>query len=99
MNIFKKIAIVLLGIVAAGALASHTLPLAFAASTLVTVVNTVTQPVPVSVQHKLQHQGTFFNVGAGGTADLVVPAGVVLTDAHLSFSVPAPIANAASLFI
>jgi hypothetical protein len=71
----------------------------FAASTPVTVVNTAAQPVPVSVQPKLKYQGTFFNVGPGGSADLVVPAGIVLTDAHISFSVPAPIANAASLYI
>lgn len=65
----------------------------------VKVVNTPASPVPVAVQHNLDHDGTFFGVGPGGSQTLVVPPGVVLTDAHVSFSVPEAIPNAASLFI
>jgi hypothetical protein len=65
----------------------------------VNVVNTPANPVPVSAQRNLQQEGTFFNVGPGGSSDLVVPAGVVLTDAHVSFSVSEAIPNAAALFV
>jgi hypothetical protein len=65
----------------------------------VKVVNTPASPVPVAIQHNLDHDGTFFAVGPGGSPTLVVPLGVVLTDAHVSFSVPEAIPNAASLFI
>jgi hypothetical protein len=66
----------------------------------VKVVNTTATPVPVAVQPStLQHDGTFFAVGPGATQTLVVPPGVVLTDAHVTFSVPEAIPNAASLFI
>lgn len=69
------------------------------AQTPVKVVNTTANPVPVSVQHNLQHAGTFFSVGPGASQTLAVPVGVVLTDAQLSFSVPEGVPNAASLFI
>lgn len=66
----------------------------------VKVVNTAASPVPVAVQPNIQqHDGTFFAVGPGATQTLVVPPGVVLTDAHVTFSVPEAIPNAASLFI
>jgi len=48
---------------------------------------------------KLRHQGQFFSVGPGDQVTLTVPAGVVMTDAQVTFSVPGSISNAASLFI
>jgi hypothetical protein len=67
----------------------------------VTVVNTTTNPVPVTVQRTLEHEGMFFSVTMPGGSDptLTVPAGVVLTDAHVTFSVPESIPNAASLIV
>jgi hypothetical protein len=67
----------------------------------------ITDPtVPVAVKKTLDHDGEFFNVtmtggvtGNPATPSLTVPAGVVLTDAHVSFSVPGNNPNAASLFI
>jgi len=67
--------------------------------TNVKVVNTPSSPVPVKVQKNLQHDGTFFTIGAGTDQTLTVPAGVVLTDAYATFSVPEGLSNAASLFI
>jgi len=76
----------------------------------VTVVNTAANPVPVNVtnpslpvtvQRTLEHDGMFFDVTKPADPDpfLIVPAGVVLTDAHVTFSVPESISNAASLLI
>src|SRR3974377_527963 len=48
---------------------------------------------------KLQHQGTFFSVGAGEEVDLTVPAGVVMTDVHVTYSVPGSLANSSALFV
>jgi hypothetical protein len=48
---------------------------------------------------KLRHQGQFFSAGPGDDVTLTVPAGVVMTDALVTFSVPGAYPNAASLFI
>ena len=70
-------------------------------TTNVNVANTSANPVPVAVQRDLAYDGTFFSVTKPGGTDpvLVVPAGVVLTSAHVTFSVPGNIPNAAALYI
>jgi hypothetical protein len=71
-------------------------------STPVVVTNT---PLPirgsVSVQKTLVNDGRFFSVTKPSDPDptLIVPKGVVLTDAHVTFSVGENFANSASLFI
>jgi hypothetical protein len=67
----------------------------------VTVINTSANPVPVTVQQRLVYDGKFFNVTkpAGQDPTLTVPSGVVMTDAHVTFSTPENVANAASLYI
>jgi len=71
-------------------------------STPVVVTNT---PLPirgsVSVQKALVNDGMFFSETkpSGTDPTLTVPNGVVLTDAHVTFSVGENFANSASLFI
>ena len=67
----------------------------------VNVANTSANPVPVTVQRALAYDGTFFNVTkpAGTDPVLVVPAGVVMTSAHVTFSIPGSVPNAAALYI
>ena len=73
-----------------------------ATGTAVVVTNT---PLPirgsVSVQKTLVNDGMFFSVTKPSDPDpsLTVPKGVVLTDAHVSFSVGENFPNSASLFI
>jgi hypothetical protein len=68
-------------------------------------VNVTNSSVPVTVKRTLDHDGEFFDVTMTGTATppptptLTVPAGVVLTDAAATFSVPENDPNSASLFI
>jgi len=68
-------------------------------ATLVQVVNTSVNPVPVKEQRTLAGGGQFFEIGPGQDVNLFVPAGTVLTDAHITFSVPESIPNAAALFL
>lgn len=63
------------------------------------VGNSATIAKAVALQTKLRHQAMFFMVGPGESPTLTVPKGVVLTDAHVTFSVPEGVANAASLFV
>ena len=71
-------------------------------STPVVVTNT---PLPirgsVSVQKTLVNDGMFFSVTkpSGTDPSLTVPNGVVLTDAHVTFSLGENFPNSASLFI
>jgi hypothetical protein len=65
----------------------------------VQVVNPPSSPVPVVTETNLQHDGTFFSVGPGVNETLTVPAGVVLTDAYATFSIPESLPNEASLFV
>ena len=55
----------------------------------------------VSVQKTLVNDGMFFSVTkpSGTDPSLTVPNGVVLTDAHVTFSLGENFANSASLFI
>jgi hypothetical protein len=68
--------------------------------------NTLTgTTVPVALARTPVHDGQFFDITQPNSPpfqpalDLHVPAGVVLTGAHVTFSVPENVPNAASLFI
>ncbi len=78
----------------------HAIPVLAKGST-VTVINATDNPVPITVQRTLVYDGTYFSVTKPADSDptLTVPAGVVLTDAHITFSVPGNNPNAASLSI
>jgi hypothetical protein len=68
-------------------------------------VNVTNPSIPVSLQRTPVHDGQFFDITQPSAPPfqspitLSVPAGVVLTDAHATFSVPENVPNAASLFI
>ena len=107
MNLLRKafvplagVAVIVLVISMAGPRAVHAV-----VSTLVSVVNTSANPVPIHVESTLDHDGQYFDVTMTGTATpppdptLTVPAGVVLTDAHVTFSIPENDPNSASLYI
>jgi hypothetical protein len=62
----------------------------------VEVVNTPT----VKVQRTVLSDGVYFEIDAfDPDPEFTVPAGVVLTDAHVTFSVPAPVPNAAAIYV
>jgi hypothetical protein len=64
-------------------------------------VNVTNSSLPVTVERTLENDGMFFSVTKPGDPDptLAVPSGVVLTDAHVTFSVPENVPNAAALYI
>jgi hypothetical protein len=101
MNFAKKLLMVGGAIALAGIFGALLAPKAAhgIVATLVQVVNTSANPVPVKEQRTLAGGGQFFDVGPGGSVSLAVPAGTVLTDAHITFSVPESIPNAAALFV
>jgi len=66
-----------------------------------TDVNVTNASLPVTLERTLESDGLAFSVTKPGDTDptLTVPAGVVLTDVHATFSTPENIPNAAALFV
>ncbi len=68
-------------------------------------VNVVNPGLPVTLARTPVHGGQYFEITQPNAppfidaVTLTVPAGVVLTDAHASFSIPENVANAASLIV
>jgi len=68
-------------------------------------VKVLNPSVPVTLVRTPVHEGTYFEITQPAappfldSVSLAVPAGVVLTDAHATFSVPENIPNAASLIV
>jgi hypothetical protein len=68
-------------------------------------VNVTNASLPVTLQRTPVHDGQFFSITQPNQPpfelplSLEVPAGVVLTDAHVTFSVPENVPNAAALSV
>ena len=96
MTVFKRLAVTVLAGVALVTLGTQRTTTLADDIKSVEVVNTPT----VKVARTVESDGVFFEVDAFDPDPvLTVPAGVVLTDAHVTFSVPGTVPNAAAIHV